>query len=286
MTLHNTSPYASDHQEILGWHDSMSNEDYHSGPGLSKSSLDLIHKSVNHFLSRSAVRKETPAMRLGTAVHSAILEPDDWPGGYVRGPGVDARTAEWKEVSEQALASGRVLLPPDDYDKVEMMRESVLSIDNKYVDLIKDSSGIAEGSLFGEDPMTGALLKIRPDYIIPEKKLIIDVKSSKNARPAEFARSAGIFRYDVQAALYSDVAATHWDSDADKWEFVFLVVENQPPFNAAVYHLHYGDVEEARREYLADINKYMQFAEGYEVDCGYGGENTCLKIPVYIRRNR
>jgi hypothetical protein len=281
-----TSPYASDHQDILGWHPAMPNEAYHSSPGLSKSSLDLVHKSIAHLKHRQAVRKETPAMLLGTAVHSAILEPWTWPDDYAKGPEADRRTTAWANAVAEASATGKILLPPDCYDKVEAMRESVLSLDSPYITSIQAREGHAEGSLFEEEPVTGALIKIRPDFIIPELKTVLDVKTTKDARPSEFARSCGNFRYDVQAALYTDVAAGHWGGDSNEWTFVFLTVENQSPFNAAIYTLDPGDIDDARVEYLADINKYMQWAEGYEPNEGYAEEETCLTIPKYIKRSR
>src|SRR3546814_1967815 len=63
----------------------ISNDDYHAGPGISKSHLDSIapelgqaplhywHKYVNPERERA---EPTAAMVLGTAIHTAILEPD------------------------------------------------------------------------------------------------------------------------------------------------------------------------------------------------------------------
>lgn len=133
------SPYADDHpSDLIGWHSDMSNEDYHSGPGVSKSSLDLIHKSIAHLQNRSLVRIETPAMVLGTAVHTAILEPHLWPDGYLRGPDADRRAKEWKEAQEEADRYGLILMKRDDFDKVDMMAASVASHPNPIIQLITE----------------------------------------------------------------------------------------------------------------------------------------------------
>ena len=55
---------------------------YHAAPGLSKSDLDWIARSPAHW--KYGERVTTPAMRLGAAVHAAVLEPDQWEHRYVR----------------------------------------------------------------------------------------------------------------------------------------------------------------------------------------------------------
>lgn len=61
-----------------GIYDNISNADYHGGAGISKSGLDLIHRSPLHFkAARDAANDNTPttAQRIGTAFHSLLLEP-------------------------------------------------------------------------------------------------------------------------------------------------------------------------------------------------------------------
>lgn len=62
-----------------GIYNNISNEDYHSGPGISKSGLDLIAKSPAHYkavIDGITVREPTAAQALGTAFHELLLEPD------------------------------------------------------------------------------------------------------------------------------------------------------------------------------------------------------------------
>lgn len=65
----------------------LSNDDYHHGPGDSKSGLDLIAKSPAHLQAvRTATveRKSTPSQALGTAFHMLVLEPDRFAAEYVQ----------------------------------------------------------------------------------------------------------------------------------------------------------------------------------------------------------
>lgn len=272
--------YASDHPDLIGWHKDMSNEAYHSAPGLSNSSLSMIHQSINHYINR--VRVETDNMRFGTAVHSAVLQPETWPRDFMRGPDVDRRTKEWKSAEHEAKERGLLLLPPELWDNVEKARDAVFSHPVDVISHIAYGNGVAESSLFTADPETGILLKARPDYIVPDKKLCLDLKTTKNASPNEFARSCGTYRYDCQQALYTDILS--WQLGGD-WSFKFIAVESAPPFNVGVYEIHPEDVANARILYQSDIRRFINWAEGYEVFTGYSIEETTVRIPSYMRRN-
>lgn len=260
----------------------MSNEEYHAAPGLSKSSLDLVNKSINHLIHRDTVRVETPAMILGTAVHSAVLEPLTWPDGYMRGPEVDKRNKAWTEAKEKADDAGIVLIDPADYDKVETMAERVFEYDDQVIRAIAHGDGIAEGSLFVKHPATGMLLKCRPDYLLPKQQIVVDLKTTMDASPEGFARSCGKYRYDIQEALYTHCLQEHYGGN---WKFVFLAVENRPPFNVGVYTLGEESLIAAHQQFNSDIRKYVNWHEGYDPSTTYSPERQMIEIPRYCRRN-
>lgn len=63
----------------------IQNHDYHGGPGVSKSGLDLIHRSPMHFkavLDAANDNQPTPAQAIGTAAHAIILEPAEFVKNY------------------------------------------------------------------------------------------------------------------------------------------------------------------------------------------------------------
>lgn len=72
-----------------GIYDALTNDEYHSGPGESKSLLDLVRKSPAHYRARQlrAANDEppkdpTPAQRVGTAFHAMLLEPQEFARNY------------------------------------------------------------------------------------------------------------------------------------------------------------------------------------------------------------
>lgn len=64
-----------------GVYPDISNDDYHGGPGISKSGLDLIHRSPLHYRAAKTVANDnepTPAQAIGTAFHALLLEPESF----------------------------------------------------------------------------------------------------------------------------------------------------------------------------------------------------------------
>ena len=68
-----------------GVYEGIPNADYHGGPGISKSGLDLIHRSPMHYkavIDSANDNKPTAAQAIGTAAHCLILEPAEFPKLY------------------------------------------------------------------------------------------------------------------------------------------------------------------------------------------------------------
>lgn len=63
----------------------ISNQEYHSGPGVSKSLLDLVARSPLHAhyaMTAANDRQPTPAQEFGTAFHALLLEPEAFHAEY------------------------------------------------------------------------------------------------------------------------------------------------------------------------------------------------------------
>jgi exodeoxyribonuclease VIII len=221
-----------------GIYKDISNEDYHRGPGLSASGLKLLAQSPSHF--KGSVREETPAMRIGTALHTAVLEPDRFADEYVAAPDIDRRTKAGKEAWAELEQSGKLVLSAKEYGDACGMAEAIRR-HSIAVSLV--SGGMAERSVYWECTAVVAdavgeeevpfLCKARPDYIRPLSKghLVVDLKTTPDAR--DFERSAYSLGYHLQAAHYrSGLNSTPYGAPKS---FVFVVVEKTPPYGVMVY---------------------------------------------------
>ena len=210
----------------------MSNEDYHAHPAISSSAVKTIStKSILHW--KNAVYKDNSAFDLGTAVHAMVLEPEK--DLVLCGP-ENRRGKLWTSAREEAQLEGKTVLTQEDYAICLAMVNSVMS-NSAAVDLVSDLCAVKEVSIFGTDKETGLALKARPDIFIPERGILVDLKTTRDASPKRggFERQFFSLGYHIQAAFYKYVLELAGYPIED---FIFLAVEKEPPYAVQIHNLH------------------------------------------------
>lgn len=259
------------------------NEQYHGGPGVSKSHLDVIARSPAHYWQAyvNPVREPrvpTPAMVVGTAIHAAILEPDLFTSGFIVAPEINKRTNAGK--AEYAA----FLDEHEDY--------TVLSTEQWQVALgARDSAhrhplvrerlkrGAAEQSYYALDPGTGALIKCRFDWLdVGGAPHALDVKSTEDASPERFMRSVLDYRYHVQQAWYEHTFGAATDYELALREWVFLAIEKTPPFACAAYTLPPEMVRAGQQQAQRELAR-IQECRLRDHWPAYGDECVQLDVP-------
>lgn len=233
------------------------------GIGLSKSSLDKINKSVDHYFMEPDA--ETPAMRVGSAFHAIILEPDKFEETYLCGPkDCDRRTAAgkkaWKDLEE--ANPKKIILSVNDWDMIHYMMESV-SHHGLASEMLNLNEGAAEETIMWNDPELGTLMKGRTDFRNFGMKAVIDLKSTQDASQDKLEKDlwSSDLRYHLQAAIYTDGIRTILDDK--RWEFYFVYVEKKPPYAVQVVHLPLKALDIGRiqyRENIIDLLKWLDRA--------------------------
>ncbi len=289
----------------LGIHDDISNEDYHHGPGISKSGLDLIDRSPAHYQAHKQHPKpSTPAMAIGTALHCLVLEPDKFDKEFVKFPddapkrptvaqfnakkssietlkAIDfwenfAIKNEGKTVITGYKSGDDKFWKPGDWGTIHRMRDAVMSHSIASA-LLDYGMGKAEQTVYWVDQETKKLCKCRPDFLNETHNIAIDLKTTEDASYSEFARSVLKYRYHVQNAFYVDgLREAGRPVDA----FVFIAVEKQPPYAVGVYVLD----SEARRvgkiQYRENLYTFAQCMERNEWPA-YPSELRDLELPKW-----
>lgn len=227
----------------------MPNDAYHSGPGISKSGLDLIARSPAHYAYRTA-SEPTRAMVIGSATHAAILEPAEFDKQYMLLRGAtDRRSSVYKQAREQ-FGDDKVLTGTE-ADAVIGMRESV-RLNISAVELL-DASGYVEIAAFATDPVTGVLVKCKFDKLLNDLRSV-DLKTTQDLR--DFAKSVANYRYHVQQAYYSDVFA--WATGLQLESFDFLAVEKDAPNASRIFRLDTPSVDYGRKLYRQALDLYAE----------------------------
>jgi hypothetical protein len=173
-------------------------------------------------------------MAIGSAVHTHVLELDQWDARYVTAPdGIDRRTkagkAEWEAFT--AAATGRTVLPKADADLVMRMAQSVFS--HPAAAMLLALPGKAETTHMWTDAATGLQCKCRPDWLTDDGRLLVDLKTTEDASARGFAKSIAQWRYHVQASWYLDGIEQATGTRPE--QFLFLCVEKKAPYAVAVY---------------------------------------------------
>ncbi|EJV2158880.1 PD-(D/E)XK nuclease-like domain-containing protein, partial [Escherichia coli] len=161
----------------------ISNENYHAGPGVSKSQLDDIADTPALYLWRKNApvdTTKTKTLDLGTAFHCRVLEPEEFSNRFIVAPEFNRRTNAGKEEEKAFLmecaSTGKTVITAEEGRKIELMYQSVMAL--PLGQWLVESAGHAESSIYWEDPETGILCRCRPDKIIPEFHWIMDVKTT------------------------------------------------------------------------------------------------------------
>ena len=185
----------------------ISNENYHAGPGVSKSQLDDIADTPALYLWRKNApvdTTKTKTLDLGTAFHCRVLEPEEFSNRFIVAPEFNRRTNAGKEEEKAFLmecaSTGKTVITAEEGLKIELMYQSVMAL--PLGQWLVESAGHAESSIYWEDPETGILCRCRPDKIIPEFHWIMDVKTTADIQ--RFKTAYYDYRYHVQDAFYSD----------------------------------------------------------------------------------
>lgn len=249
----------------------MTNEEYHADTSrISKSGLDKIAKSPAHYYAKYLdpnrdVEKRTDALVIGTAVHSAILEPDDFKSRYATiddtkivneiGGAKPRSTSKYKEwyAEQLELIGNKEIIAYSEFNYCDLIRSKVRQHPTAGALL---ASGYAEQTFHFEEPISGAPCKFRPDWLNMQNNVIVDIKTTDDASPRRFARSVEKYRYHVQDAFYSDGLYHSQGIQIDG--FVFIAVEKQAPYNVGVYVLPEGGTQRGRELYQENCIKYME----------------------------
>lgn len=224
---------------------------YLAEKAVSKSALWTLHtRSPAH---ARVEKEESNAMKLGTAIHCAVLEPDEFEARFVRGPD-DRRGNRWKEALELASEDGMECLTSGDYDAAIQIRDNIV-VGNPLIRKLTGVGTVREVSAFWTDPETGLRCRARPDAFAPGLNMMVDLKVTTNATQDKWFRRVLDFGYHVQEPHYTD----GWRRAGGEVDaFVFLVIEDKPPFAHAIYELAPPDVAEGEAIRRAALLKWAE----------------------------
>jgi len=281
----------------------LENTVYHeNNQRIGSTGLRFMRRSPAHYYANflapdKVIKPPTPAMLLGAYTHCALLEPERFDRQYtyiddsakctelknkgLTNPKTSKEYRQWFDEAKQT-ASGKEIIPFEDWQTVTSIRNSVMSMPHvaKYLNDV-----IAEKTIFFTETTTGALCKAKPDGIrtgLIDRPVIIELKTCENAAPQPFGRQALQYGYHCQAALYVDALVSTHISDNPPLH-LFLAVEKEPPFAAAIYFTPDEVLELGRSENTASLKRYVECMKTGKWS-GYSELVEPLQLPAYAFR--
>jgi hypothetical protein len=269
-----------------GLYPDIPEDEYHRDPvmggSLSVTSAKLLlppSVPAKFKYAREHPHVSTKAMDLGTVVHGlglgtgqeiAVVQADSWRGKAAQNE------------RDEAEALGMVPMLAKDHAEAKAIAGALLA--HPTAGALLDGID-AEVSMFAVDPEFGIWLRGRADamtlaYSMPT---VVDVKTTKDASPAGFAKSVADFGYHRQDPWYRQLWAEILGCDPDEIDFVFAVVETEPPYLVATYRVDAAAVDVGREQNRIAREVYADCTES-GIWPGYSEEIEDLELPYYKRR--
>ena len=250
-----------------------SNQDYHANAAISHSKLEVFRRRPQLYYRRY-VAKTIPsepasaAMRVGSALHCTVLEPDKWAHEFAVKPELDRRTKEGKEKWAQfeEMHAGKTLLDQDEAAQVLRMRSA-----------IHENHAAAVLLNRGRPELTwrtqGALdLQCRTDWFNPDgcdltngRPYIADIKTTESLSGEDFGsfeRTVFKYGYHRQAGFYLPLVTEI--TGGPVFDFFFIAVEKVEPFGVAVYRISDAACALGQDETLDDLRRLKRCYETQE----------------------
>jgi len=234
--------------------------------------MKLSPKHVRHSLD--SAHKETTDMRIGHAVHAALLQPEIYKTQYMEmpkfeGKGSRADKAEWK-----AEHAGTASLNQGELATVNLCVNAVKG-DKDAWDMINQPGGYKELSIIWTDKKTGLRCKGRLDIFTRYKGVpsIIDLKSGREA-PTNFWCSGEITTrgYHHSMSWYRDGLSVLSKNKIHRSAW-FIFIEKSQPNDVMAYELD----EDAMEKGSSDMREWLDVY----ADCVKSGEWPGLKNKEY-----
>ena len=277
----------------------MPDAEYFAAEGANSSGLKYILRSPAYYKERIDNPKE-PSWQMidGTAIHCSSLQPEEYDKRYVvlpdnaplkptermiadpnPKPEIASRVQFWNVFEKSAEGKTIVTQEKDQLyrrigDLVQNHSELASILDN----------GKAEQAVFGVDPVTKKMCKCKPDFLaeVGGYKIMLELKTTDDARPDAFIRTAYNFGYYTSAAFYCDVMG--W-AGLDKPDVYFIVaVERDAPHGLKIYEVSEEALEYGERQYRKALNLYSYCTDMQEWP-NYDTDIELLTLPGWVRND-
>ena len=221
---------------------------YNDTEYVSNSMLNAISVSPEYFRFRQDnPQPATAPMKLGSAIHMNVLQPEEFNKHYAVSPKFDKRTKVGKEAYAEFSKKHmfKDVISESDYHIIEQITMKLMK-DKMVKSLLQQ--GEPEKIIQWHNEHYDVNCKGMLDYHREGADMIIDLKTTQDASYNGFMRSVKKYKYHKQAAFYLDAVKAQ--------RFFIIAVEKSPPFAINVFELSENMLDEGRDMYNHELEIY------------------------------
>lgn len=223
----------------------------------------------------------TKSMKLGTLAHALTFGT---PVGPIAVLDFENRTRNkvFIKAEKEALDAGLQVVLRKEWDEAQAIAAAVHA-NPTAAGLLAGAD--CEVSGFWVDAEFGIWLRMRMDAHSLQWPMptIVDLKTSADASEEGFAKSMADYGYVRQEVQYREGLAACLGCDPGDIDFVFVVVESEPPYLTATYRPHEQDIDRAVHQLRATRERFRHCSES-GIWPGYSQEIETLELPRYKRQ--
>jgi len=207
------------------------------------SDIALFRRSPYKYFHKTDI-KETPNQAFGTLTHLRVLEPEKFESEIAIEPDYDfikLQTKKTKKALKEEFETenkDKKIISLDHYNDVNQIYINLIT-DPLIKEYVNDKQKVTEETqylnLIDETSNTPFTLQGTPDLYLPNKNIIIDLKTCADCRPFPFRQSVHNYEYFIQAAVYKYLLENKYKKEFKT--FIWLCVENKAPFVFSYYYV-------------------------------------------------
>lgn len=208
----------------------MTHDEYAALEGERWSTLNKILDSPAHYREHADNgRKDTHALIFGNAVHTLAFEPIKFGAQFASWP-TPRRGKVWTDFKR--ANADKIILSATDFEHAAEMANAVRTHPLVIPYL---AGGRFEVPMQWQDLATGIACKARTDWIQPQRRVVLELKTTRSIETTLFGFDVRRYRYAGQLAFYAQgvAAALGWIPE----RLVIVAVEKSPPYDVGVFDL-------------------------------------------------
>lgn len=232
----------------------MTFEEYQQIDAINATAIKAGQKSMLHMRTVMTGKRtdETPAMRWGRIIHSAVLEPN-YADSLAVYTGAVKRGKAWDEFA--VINAGREIVTLDERAELTAIINAVQA--NPHAKALIDGSE-HEMTVQWDDECGHC--KARLDGWAPYSG-IIEIKTTGAITANQFARQYINMGHDLQVGWYSRAIEK---TTGKKPDVTIIAIESSPPFDVAVWTLNRAAVVTGERHAIEIANRYAACCKAVE----------------------